>query len=57
MRHRRIRSGEIWGKVLPDSDLAERVVGQIDVADARVLQQPLADHEAGSRIDRVTGEA
>lgn len=42
---------------LPYSNLAERVVGQIDVADGRVLHQALADHEAGPRVDRVAGEA
>lgn len=40
----------------PDSDLAEGIVGQIDVPDARVLQQTLADHEACPRVDGVAGD-
>ena len=41
----------------PDADLAERVVGQIDVANARVLHEALADHEACSRVEGVACEA
>lgn len=40
----------------PDSDLAERVIRQVNAADARVTQQALADHETSPRIDGVAGQ-
>lgn len=43
--------------VLPDANLAEGVVGQVDVADDRVLQEALADYEAGSRVDGIAAKA
>lgn len=42
---------------VPNSDLAERVAGQIDIPDARVLQQALADHKACPWVDGVAGDA
>ncbi len=44
------------GLVLPDANLAEGVVGQVDVADDRVLQEALADDEAGSWVDGVAAK-